>query len=296
MSSQAGISAGRSVSSASAGITPSSFCRASVRSRSASQPSSNCPLYLSDHSGRHVMRSVRRTGGVVDEERLVRHQRLLLLDPVDRLVGHVLGEVVALLRRLGLLDRHRVAVDRRRVLVRLAADEAVEVLEARPGRPRAERAHRARLPDRHLVAFPELRRRVAVQLQCLGERRARVRADRVVARCRRGDLGDAAHADRVVVPPGQQRLARRRAQRGRVEAVVLEAVRGEPLRDRRVDGASEGARRGEADVVEQHDEDVRRTLGRAQRLDRRERGRRVLRVVRGQPDRRPVGNRQDVAS
>ena len=52
MSSHAGISSGRSVSSASGGITPSSFCFANVRSRSASQPSSNLPLYLSDHSGR----------------------------------------------------------------------------------------------------------------------------------------------------------------------------------------------------------------------------------------------------
>ena len=120
----------RSVSSASGGITPSSFCRANVRSRSASQPSSNLPLYLSDHSGAHVVRGVRRARRVVDEERLVGHQRLLLADPVDGVVGHVLGEVVALLGRPVGLDRHGVLVDRRRVLVRLAADEAVEVLEA----------------------------------------------------------------------------------------------------------------------------------------------------------------------
>jgi hypothetical protein len=50
MSSQAGISAGRAVSSASGGITPSCFWRAKVRSRSASQPSSKRPLYLADQS------------------------------------------------------------------------------------------------------------------------------------------------------------------------------------------------------------------------------------------------------
>ena len=50
MSSQAGISSGRSVSSASSGTTPSSFWRAKVSSRSASQPSSKRPLYLADHS------------------------------------------------------------------------------------------------------------------------------------------------------------------------------------------------------------------------------------------------------
>jgi hypothetical protein len=50
MSSQGGISSWRAVSSASGGITPSSFWRANVRSRSASQPSSNAPLYFSAHS------------------------------------------------------------------------------------------------------------------------------------------------------------------------------------------------------------------------------------------------------
>ena len=50
MSSHAGISSCRAVSSASAGMTPSSFCRAKVRSRCTSQPSSNWPAYLSAHS------------------------------------------------------------------------------------------------------------------------------------------------------------------------------------------------------------------------------------------------------
>ncbi len=45
-----GCPALRSVSTASAGMTPSSFCRANVSSRSASQPWSNLPLYLSAHS------------------------------------------------------------------------------------------------------------------------------------------------------------------------------------------------------------------------------------------------------
>ena len=223
MSSQAGISSGRAVSSASGGITPSSFWRANVSSRNASQPWSNLPLYFADHSVGHVVRRVRRARREVDEERLVAHQRLLLADPLDRLVGHVLGEVVALLRRLLGLDRGRALVDRRVVLVRLPADEAVEVLEAAAaGRPRVERAERARLPHRHLVALAELRGRVAVQLQRLGQRRAGVRADRVVARRRGRDLRDPAHADRVVVAAREQRRARRRAERGRVEAVELE--------------------------------------------------------------------------
>ena len=40
----------RGVSFASAGITPSFFCRAKVSSRTLSQPWSNLPLYFSTHS------------------------------------------------------------------------------------------------------------------------------------------------------------------------------------------------------------------------------------------------------
>ena len=162
------------------------------------------------------------SGGEVNEERLVGHERLLLADPADRLVGHVLHQVIALFRRLLDFDRGRPLVERRIPLVRLAADEAVEVLEAAAaGRPGVERSRRAGLPHRHLMAFAELRRGVAVQLQRLGDRRAGVRQDRAVAWRAAGDLRDAAHADRVMVAPGQQRLARRRTERGRVKTVYF---------------------------------------------------------------------------
>ena len=48
--SQAGISAGRAVSFVPAGTTPRSICRASVSSRSLSQPWSNWPLYFAMYS------------------------------------------------------------------------------------------------------------------------------------------------------------------------------------------------------------------------------------------------------
>ena len=233
---------------------------------------------------RNVVRRVRGPGGVVHEEGLVGHQRLLLAHPVDRVVRHVLGEVVALLGSAVGLDRHRVLVDGRGVLVRLTADEPVEVLESAAPRPRIERPHGARLPHRHLVALAELRGGVAVERQGLGERRRRLRPHRAVARRGRGDLRDAAHPDRVVVAAGEERLAGRRAERRRMEAVVLEAVCGESFGGRRVERAAERTRRGEADVVDQDDQHVRRTLGRAQQLDRRERRVRVLRVVGGEAD------------
>ena len=142
--------------------------------------------------------------------------------------------MVALLGSRGRLDRRRAVVQRRVPLVVLAADEPVERLEpAAARRPRVERTHRRRLPHRHLVALAELRGRVPVQLQRHRQRRLRVRPQRAVARRRRRGLGDAAHADRVVVAAGEHRLARRRAQRGGVEAVVLQAARGESFGGRR---------------------------------------------------------------
>ena len=178
-------------------------------------------LVLVDPLLRHVVRRVRRARREVDEERLVAHQRLLLAHPGDRLVGQVLGQVIALGRRLRRLDRRRALVERGIPLVVLAADEAVEVLEsAAAGRPRIERARRTGLPHRHLVTLAELRGRVAVEFERQRERRLGVGQHRAVAGRGGRDLGDAAHADRVVVAAGEQRLARRRAQRRGVEARV----------------------------------------------------------------------------
>ena len=88
----------------------------------------------------HGVRCVRAAGRQVDEERLVRHQRLLLLHPFDRVGGDVIVEVVALLRRLRRLDRGGALVEVRPVVVRLRADETIEVLEAAAARgPRRQR-------------------------------------------------------------------------------------------------------------------------------------------------------------
>ena len=242
---------------------------------------------------RNLVRGVGGAGREVGEERLVRGQRLLRADPVDAVVGQVVGEVVALLR--GLLRFHRVGalVQRRVVLVVLAADESVEVLEpAAAGRPRIERADRGRLPRRHLVALAELGGRVPVELQRGGQRRLGVRPEGVGARGGRRDLGDPAHPDRVVVPAAEQRRPGRRAQRGGVEPVVGQPVGLQPLGGRHLRRPAEHAAGAVADVVEQHDQHVRCALRRQQRLDRRERGVRVLRVVGHQTQVLPVRDRQ----
>jgi hypothetical protein len=243
---------------------------------------------------RHVVRRVAGAGREVHEERLVGHQRLLLARPLDRLVRHVLGEVVALLGRLLGFDRRRAFVDRRIPLVGFAAEEAIEVFEpAAARRPLIERPHRARLPHRHFVALAELRRRVAIELERHGERRFVLRQHRRVTRRRGRDFADRPHVDRVVVASSQHRLPRRRAQRRRVEAVELEAVFRETLGGRRVNRTAECARCGKANVIEKHDENVGRALRRPQTLDRRKLRGRILGIVGGQPDVLLVGNRKN---
>ncbi len=217
---------------------------------------------------RDVVRGVGGAGCVVHEEWLVGHQRLLLPRPLDRLVGHVVGEVVALLGRLLRLHGRRALVDGGVVLVRLAADEAVKVLETRAaGRPGVEGSHRARLPDRYLVALAELRRRVAVHKKGLGQRCTRVGAHGVVPGCRGCQLGD----DLPSRPVWWLRPLSSAARVGAHSAVVWKRLyfkpfTGQPFGGRRVAGPAKGARGGKADIVEQDDQHVRCACGRAHRL------------------------------
>lgn len=165
MSSHAGISACRAVSWQSAGITPSSFCRAKVSSRSASQPTSKRPRYLSAHSRGTWWGRVGGARGEVHEERPVGGQCLLLSDPAEGLVGHVRHEMVTLLGRAVHLDRRGALVQTRIPLVSLATDKPVEVFETTAAAgPRVERPDRAGLPDRDFVALAELGGVVAVEL------------------------------------------------------------------------------------------------------------------------------------
>ena len=178
---------------------------------------SNLPRVLVDPLLRRVVRRVRGAGAVVEEERLVGRDRLGVLDELDRLVGEVDREVVALLGRLRL--RHRmVVVDEVRIpLVRLAAEEAVVALEPAPERPLALRRGEvhlvlgAEVPLAHVVRVP------AALAEDLGDVRALERDVAVRVREAGRRLGDARHPVRRVVAPGQQARPGRRAQRRRVE-------------------------------------------------------------------------------
>ena len=194
-SSQCGTPSAHGDSSASGGTTPSSFCRARVRSRCTSHPSSNAPAYLLDPLGRDVERRVRRPEGEVAEERLVRRQRLLGRGhPVDGVVDEVLGEVVAVLGQPVGLDGRRAVVELGVPVVHLRAHEAVEPVEALTGRPAGERPRGVHLHRRRLVPLAERGGAVAVAAQDLRDRRGARRPVAGVAGLGRRHLRRDAHA------------------------------------------------------------------------------------------------------
>ncbi len=181
--------------------------------------------------------------------------------PVDGVVGHRRGEVPP-----GIVD---VWIDRRGVveevglpLAGVAADEAVEVLEPHAGGPLVEGPGLGRHPVGGVVVLAVPGRPVAVLEQNATDGRVVDADDAVVAGIARRLLRDDAEAHRVMVAPGNQRGPRRRTQRCRVEVGVAQAVGGDPVERRRRDDPSEGARRGEADVVGHDQENVRRVLRR----------------------------------
>ena len=142
------------------------------------------------------------------------------------------------------------------VLVGLGVEESVVAVEAAPERPAVERAGRAGLGESGDVPLADEVVAVAVRAQQLGECRdvgvdlAAVAGEPAV------EVGEAAHADRVVVASRQQRRPRRRAHRGRVESGVPEPLGGEPVDRRCGDLGAVAAEVGEPDVVEHHEQHV----------------------------------------
>ena len=237
------------------------------------------PLVLLDPLLLRVVRGVRGARGVVDEERLVRRHGLLHLDPMRCLVGQVVVEVVIRVAdvrvdRLGAFD------DRRAPLVRVAADEAIEMVESEARRPAVERSGLAALPVRDVVILAEPRGAVSSLLENLRDRCGLFAHHRVVT----GEAGARLHDDpgvrRMVVAAGEERRPCRAAQGRSMELVVPQPIVGELLERRRVDRSAERAGGAVTDVVEQHQQNVRRALGCLDRL--REIG---LRVLRPQVDR-----------
>ena len=245
--------------------------------------------------GRHVVRGVAAPGGEVGEERLVSVLRPDPVEPFDGLVGHGIGQVV---RVLGVVEAFRGADDLLVLgqagvpLPRIPAQEAVEIVETPPVRPPSERPGRALLAVGGQVPLTERRGAVPVLRQDPRPRRAIPRDRRRVAREAAGELTHRAEADRMVIPPGQQRRPGRRAQRGDVEPVVPQPPLRHPRVVRGVNRPAERARVAEPGIIDQHHQHIRgprRRLGMPDQVPVRLRPRQ--RLVTHPAERRPA-NRQ----
>ena len=82
------------------------------------------------------------SGGEVQEEWLIGRNLPGVGNEADRFVHQVFGEMIALLRRLFRLDLVVVVDQLRIILVRVAAQEAVETLKTAPKRPSIIRSSR----------------------------------------------------------------------------------------------------------------------------------------------------------
>ena len=214
---------------------------------------------------RHVMRGVRAAGRVVHEERLLRSVHVGVEHELDRLVGQVLAQVVALLGRARLGHRRVVLGQVRIPLVGLAAQEAVEALEAAAQRPAVERPRGRVLLRGREVPLAEAEGVVALLEQHLRQHPVLERHPAVVAGVAGGQLHDAGHAARVVVAAGQHAGARGGAERGGVHVRVAQPGVGHAVDVGRLDQAAERAELPVAHVVEHEEQDVRGTLARSQR-------------------------------
>jgi len=116
----------------------------------------------------HMVRRVGGTRGKVDKKWLIWRQRLLIMHPIDRLIGHVRHEVIA--GRARRLDAGDPVKEARCPLVGLAAEKAIKLVKAGAGRPAVCRSGRTDFPGRGFVRLAKHRRAITVKAQDFGER------------------------------------------------------------------------------------------------------------------------------
>ena len=196
------------------------------------------------------MGRVARARAEVEEERLGIVDVAQVAQVFDGVVDEVLGEVVPLGDGPRWLDRVVVAVERGHELVRLATVEAVPAVEPAPERPAAAVGGHVRLVVGREVPFADGVRRVPGGPQDLRQEPVLGRDLARVARIGHGEVGDAAHAVRVVIAAGEQARTRRRAERSGVEVGEPHPRRRQCVDVRRLDDRSVAPELGEADVVE----------------------------------------------
>jgi hypothetical protein len=207
------------------------------------------------------MRRVRGAGRVFDEKRFAGRRLVNAVQIINGIVGHSRHQVPTGLA-FEWIDLRRVAKQIWLPLVSVAADKAVEIFEAHSGGPLIERPHLAGGERRRVMILAEPRRGVAVIEQNPSDSCLVLGDDAVVARESRGLFRDHAEAGGMMVAPGNQRSARRRAERGGVNVIVAQAVFRYAIHRRCRDDAAERARDAETGIVRDDKKYVRRLLRR----------------------------------
>jgi hypothetical protein len=208
-----------------------------------------------------MMRRVRGTGDVIEEEGFARIDLVDAVQPVNGVVGHS-GDKVPFRLPLKGIYLGGVAEEVRLPLVRVPADEPVKVIKPLPDGPILKRSDLAGRKSRHVVVLAEPRGDVAVFLEDAADGRLVLGDDAVVARKAGGLLRDHTEAGRVMVAAGNQCGARRRAERCGVNVIVAQAALRDPIHRRGRDDSAERARHAEARVVSHDEQDVGRAFGR----------------------------------
>ena len=210
-------------------------------------------------------RLVRRMAGAERKPRQPRRLGIvadMIGEIADALVDQIGRQVIAGGEGARRIDRRVVAHQLGRVLVGLGVHEAVEAVEAAAERPAVERAGSAQFGERRHMPLAQHVVAIAVRAQHLGDGPGLARDLAAIARIARIEVGQAADADRMMVAARQQRRSRGRAHRRRMKAGVAQAASGDGVDDGGGDGRAVAAEIGEADIVEQDDQDVGGAFGR----------------------------------
>ena len=160
------------------------------------------------------------------------------------------------------IDGCRIAEQVRLPLAGIAADKTVEIIEAHSVWPLIERPGLARLVRRRVVVFTEPRCCVPVLFQDCADGALVNRDYRVVAREPRRYFAHHAEAHRVMVTSRDDRRARRRAERRRMEIRVAQPRRGETIHCWCGDHPTKRPRRTEAAIIGHDQQNIRRPLRR----------------------------------
>ena len=206
---------------------------------------------------RHLMGRMHRAGRPVKEERLTGCLGLMLIQPVDGLVGDVGGQVVFGIG--GRLDEGGVIDQAGMVLVGLATEKSVEMIEAIAGWPAVEGTAAGGFMSRRVMPLAEGGGGITVAAQHLRQGGGGLGDHAGIAVIFRGDFRHRAIADMMMVATGQQGGAGGRTDGGGVEGIVNDAALGDAGQGRRVDLATDGIGLGETGVVQQNDQHIRRT-------------------------------------